>query len=158
MQATTKPTTKADVEGIEKETNGVNLFNFDDVLKYQFSSATAFVCRLNCPNQTETKKQLHERISKAISNHIDDKYDYWDLVRSLAGKYFGYYNNRGGSKQHQWICSNIIAEIFKQAGLFKNNVNVYSFLPDSFSSKKLNANCCFVKGMNLEIEQKLIYH
>ena len=105
-----------------------------------------------------TKKLLHERIAKAISNHIDDKYDYWDLVRSLAGKYFGYYNNRGGSKQHQWICSNIIAEIFKQAGLFKNNVNVYSFLPDSFSSKKINANCCFVKGMNLEIEQKLIYH
>ena len=93
----------------------------------------------------------------AISNHIDDKYGKWDLVQCIAGKNIGYYNKQGESKR-QWVCSTIIAEIFKQAGIFKNNVNLYSFFPGSYSSTKLDTKCCFVKGMNLGIEQKLIFH
>ena len=149
---------KTDVKGIRTEKDGVNLYDFDEVLANQrLFGAKAYVCKLNCSNQSEKRKLLDEKMAIEISNHIDEEYAMEDLVQCLAGKSIEYFNKQGESK-HRWACSTIIAEIFKQAGIFKNNVNLYSFFPGSYSSTKLDVKCCFVKGMNLGIEQKLIYH
>ena len=126
---------KTDVNGIEMEKDGVNLYHFDKYLEKQRSfGAKAYVLPLTLNCSSEEKKLLDEKIGMAINNHIDDKYGMW-------GK-------------HRWICSTIIAKIFKEVGIFKSNTNIYTFFPGTYV--KLDEKDCLVKGMNFGIKQKMI--